>query len=146
MVEVPGSLPRQVQRTSGAGHLRCHTTSLRRPSKSEWGSRVQATLKIGSRIASHAVADARFGDEEVGEEPIRVRRRELAPDLADVDVQVMTLLRVGGAPHGAKQPAARDDSAGICQKDLEQLVLARCEANLRLAGRDEAAIRVEAQG
>ena len=65
--------------------------------------------------------------------PVRIGRLELAPDLADVDVDVVRLVAVRGAPDRAQQAAVGDQAAGVRDQDLEHLVLARREVDGSIA-------------
>ena len=77
-----------------------------------------------------AVADAGLGGDHVARVAVRVRGLELPPQPRHVDVEVVALLSVGGAPHGAQQPAAREHSTRRPEDLLEQLVLARGQREL----------------
>ncbi len=73
------------------------------------------------------VPDTGLGDDQAGERAIDIERLELPADLAHVDMDVVCFLAVRGSPHRAEQTSVRDQSAGIGQEDLQDLVFARGE-------------------
>ena len=64
---------------------------------------------------------------------LRVGGGQLAPDLADEDVDVVILAGVRLAPDGPQEAAAGHDPAGVSQQDPEHLELAGCQVHGRLA-------------
>src|SRR5262245_61701761 len=84
-------------------------------------------------VRLEAVAHAGLGDEVA-----RARRigLELAPDLGEVDAQVVRLRLVLGAPHLLKQLALRDELARVADEHLDDMPLGRREPDLAVAGAD----------
>ena len=70
---------------------------------------------------------------------------ELAPDPADVDVEVVRLGVVRGAPDRPEQAALRQQPAAVGEHRLEQLVLARREVERLAVAADLPPDRVELQ-
>src|SRR4029079_7723992 len=100
----------------------------------------------GSRFgAAYPISDPRLCDEEIGEGPVSVQFDDLSPDSTDVDVEVVTLLGVGGSPHRPEQAPARNDVPGIRNQHLEQLVLTRGQMELSAGDGHEAAVGAEAE-
>ena len=92
-------------------------------------ARVRGRPGAGSRLAD-AIADAGLGLDQVAGIAIGIGGGELPPQSRHVDVEVVALLAVGRAPHGAQEPPAREDAARRRQHLLEELVLAGGQVEL----------------
>src|SRR5262245_11347498 len=78
-------------------------------------------------VGLEAVAHAGLRDEVAG---VRRIGLELAPNLGEVDAQVIRLRPVLGAPHLLEQLALRDELARVPDEDLDDVPLGRSEADL----------------
>ena len=100
-------------------------------------------LSVARAIASGA------GREAVADRAQRVDRRraagqlELAPQVADVDLDDVRARVEVVAPHGAEDLLARERLVGMAQEVGEQVELARGQAQLDAVARDLAAEQVE---
>ena len=76
----------------------------------------QGPLKSPRSQGGDAVPHPRFGHDQPAERAVRVDRRDLSTDLADVDVDVVRLVAVRRPPHRAQEPSVRDQAAVVRER------------------------------
>src|SRR3954447_22017659 len=91
----------------------------------------------------HPIADSGLRLDEVAQPALHVCRRELATELAHVDVDVAVLAAVGLAPHRPQDPALRDDSACVPEQDPQDLELTRRQLDGLVGDADLVALDVQ---
>ena len=75
----------------------------------------RSTISRRAVRVADPVADARLGDDQPARSAARVGRIELAPQPADVDVEVVRLVGIRRAPHRAQQPALGQQAPGLAR-------------------------------
>ena len=129
----------------GCGFRVVHASNVAPRPKRERAQRPRGPLKNRSEKGD-PVPDAGLGDDQAGQRPRLVGGLELAPDLADVDVDVVRLVAVGRPPHRPQQAAVGDQPPGVGDQDLEDLVLARRQVDRPVADGDRRAARRRGSG
>src|SRR5882672_4586672 len=98
---------------------------------------------IRARRLRDAIADARLRNDQVSQRSVRIGGRELAPEPRDVDVEVVALVGVGGAPDRSQEAGLRQQPSRLAQHRAQQLVLPRRELKKLPVNRRDPAAHVD---